>query len=247
MLYNALMTNIALITGGAKRVGRDIALHLAQEGWNIALHYHRSDEEALQTRDEIEALGARCELFSANLTHANEVARLIPTIRELMGDISLLVNNASLFVRDELGSFTEETLNQHMQLHVHAPLQLIRDMAAQELGEGNVINLVDGMESTSVGAHFLTYSLSKKGLSEITTTLASELAPQIRINAIAMGLTLPDENFNAEAFERLAENIPLKRVSNPHEVCQTISFILNTPTITGQHIALNSGMHIKHR
>lgn len=241
------MNQTALITGAAKRVGREIALHLAEQGWNIALHYHTSDEAAMETRDAVEGLGARCELFSANLMNAAEVDRLLPTIREVMGDVSLLVNNASLFVRDELNSFTEDTLHDHFALHVTAPLRLIRAMAAQGLEAGNIINLVDGMESTSVGAHFLTYSLSKKGLSEMTTMLASELAPQIRINAIAMGPTIPDKNFDAADFERLADNTPLKRVSNPAEVCQTLSFILNTPTITGQHIALNSGMHIKHR
>lgn len=239
------MNQTALITGGAKRVGKAIALHLAEAGWNIALHYHTSDEAALETRDEIEGLGARCELFCANLMNAQEVERLLPAARDAMGDISLLINNASLFVRDELNDFTQSTLHDHFALHVNAPLQLIRAMAAQGLNEGNIINLVDGMESISMCSHFLTYALSKKSLSEMTTMLAAELAPAIRINAIAMGPTIPDTNFDEEGFKRLAQSTPLKRVSNPQEVCDTIAFLLNTPTITGQHIALNSGAHLR--
>ncbi len=240
-------SHIALITGGAKRVGREIALHLARSGWDIALHYNRSEAAAQETQKEIEELGRQCLLFAADLTQLQQAARLIPTIHEAMGPVSLLINNASLFVRDELHSFTEDTLTAHMQLHVYAPLQLIRDMATQtDVQDGNIINLTDGMESVSYGTHFLTYSMSKGMLSRMTSMLAAELAPAIRINAIAMGPTIPDENFDEAAFTRLAENTPLKRTSTPEEVCQTIDYLLTTPSITGQSIALNSGMHAKH-
>ncbi|MCC7260015.1 MAG: SDR family oxidoreductase [Alphaproteobacteria bacterium] len=238
----------ALITGAAKRVGRAIALHLAAQGWNIALHYHRSRSDAERTAAEIAALGRKAALIEADLADADAVARIFPAAQNALGTVSLLINNASVFGRDALANFTRDSWGAHMDINLYAPLLLSRDFAAawKDIGQtgGNIIHLTDGCEGWSLSPNFLTYTLSKAGLAALVPLLAQELAPAIRVNAIAPGFTLPSPFEDQAAFEKLAGHAPLKCLSSPEEVCGAVDFIINSQSVTGQTLALNGGLHL---
>ncbi len=237
----------ALITGAAKRVGRAMALHLAQQGWNIAIHYHHSANDAESLKLAIEALGQKAVLVQADLQDENALASVVESAANALGGLTLLINNAGRFHKDNLQNMQRADYDRHMNLHVWASLKLIQDfaaLAATEQGGCNIINITDGMTGWSLSSGYLTYSLSKATLHHLTEALARELAPGIRINAIAPGATLPGEEDGEAEFARIAAHTPLQRVSSPEEVCQAVDYILSARSMTGQSIRLNAGAHI---
>ena len=241
------LTPVAFITGGAKRLGKAMALHLAKQGYDIALHYHHSEKEALSTCSEIEALGQRCKPIAGDLADSETLRHIMSEAVNAFGRIDCLINNASRFSRDQLHNFSEEGLTAHWQINFRAPLYLIRYFSEQKnLTNGSIINIGDGISGWSMSAHYLTYSLSKYGLETLAHLLAESLAPRIRINTLALGATLPGNEDEADSFERIANASLLKRCSNPEEVCHALDFLLGTPTITGQTISLASGLHLSH-
>lgn len=240
---NCTGTQTVLITGAAIRIGREIALSLADCGWDIAVHYNTSEEHAEELAAMIKNKGRKAFLVQADLRNPQEVAQVIPAVTKHGVTIDCLINNASLFEKDSLADITPESWRSHMDVNLFAPMQLIRDFAAQYKGDaGNIINLTDGLTGWSLSPAFLSYSISKFGLSEITRLLVTELAPCIRINAIALGPTTPGKQDNPDTFEKLRKFIPLGRTSSTEEVCNTVDYILSSPSLTGQVISLSGGV-----
>ncbi len=236
----------ALVTGGAKRLGRAMALALAEAGFDIALHYAASGAEAADTAAEIRARGRRVVTLQADLAKEAEVARLVPAAEAALGPVGVLVNNASTFERDEWDDATRESWDRHLEPNLRAPFVLAQAMAkALPRGrEGVVVNLLD-QRVWSLTPHFVSYTVSKAALWTLTQTLALALAPRIRVNGIGPGPALPSPRQSAEQFERQAGSVPLRRATSPEEVAAALLAILALPSMTGQMIALDGGQHLQ--
>ena len=235
----------ALVTGAARRIGRAIALDLAQQGWTVALHYNRSVEDAQSAQDAIEGKGGRSKLFQANLAQESETNRLFDEVQSQLGPIGLLVNNASQFERDDAASVTRESWDAHMEVNLRAPFVLSQQMAAAlpDDADGVIVNILD-QRVWNLPPGFTSYTLSKAGLWTLTRTLALALAPRIRVNAIGPGPTMPSARQTETQFAQQQASVPLKHGAPPEEVCQAVHYIVNTRSMTGQMIALDGGQHL---
>lgn len=231
-----------LITGGATRLGRETALHMAAKGWNIAVHYHDSAEAASQTVKDILAIGREAVAVRGDLTQQDAPARIVKEASDALGGLTTLVNNAALFEKDNLAELDTTRFHAHMNINLLAPLLLAQAFAAQlpKDAEGVIINLLDGCEGMCLSPNFLTYTLSKRGLEDATHLLAKGLAPRIRVNAVAPGLTLPKEG-EEEMFTRLVAKLPVPKATSPLEIATAIAYLIETPSLTGQIISLNGG------
>ena len=238
------MTKTALITGAAKRVGKGMALHLAAQGWNIALHYNTSADDAIKLQDELKSLFSKqdFELFCADLNVSSEVENLIPQVIQKMGNVDLLINNASVFDRGDFVSTSADFLDHQMNVNFRAPFILIRNFA-QLVKEGTIINFVD-TRIVNNKSNFAAYSLSKKALWELTKMTALELGPNIRVNAIAPGLTLPPEEKGDDYLWKLAENIAMKRPGGLEPILKSLDYILNNDYLTGQLLFCDGGENL---
>ncbi len=233
---------IALITGSAIRIGKYVTELLAKDGWKIALHYHTSEKEAYDlARSLINSVDII--LFKADLTKPEAAFGLIEDVNKNLGVVNLIINNASIHKNDNLLNLTPELLEQNLNIHLNTPLFLAQAMAKQEIEKGNIINIID-TNITRIMKKFFSYSLSKKALFDLTKMLAVSLAPNIRVNAIAPGAILFKDGQNRELFKQIIENSPLKNTLELKELYQTIQFLLNSPSITGQCIYLDGGMHL---
>lgn len=235
---------IALVTGAARRLGREIALTLARNGWGIALHYGRSAEEALQTCEAIRAIGVPCEALQADLGNETDVMSLMPRAQRL-GPVRCVVNNASLFEFDDAHSFSFASLSQHMHSNLSAPILLSRALhaAVPEDEQGVVVNLLD-QKLDNMNPDFLSYTLSKAGLAAATTMLAQQLAPRLRVVGVSPGLTLISHLQTAEQFEKTHRISPLQRSSTPEDIASAVLFAVNNPAITGTRILVDGGQHL---
>jgi NAD(P)-dependent dehydrogenase (short-subunit alcohol dehydrogenase family) len=238
------MTKTALITGAAKRIGKGLALHLAAQGWNIAIHYNTSADEAIILQDELKSsfTNQKFELFSADLNVTSEVENLVPLVIRKMGSIDLLINNASVFDRGDFADTTTEFLDRQMNVNFRAPFILIRNFA-QLAKEGTIINFVD-TRIVNNKSNFAAYSLSKKALWELTKMTALELGPKIRVNAIAPGLSLPPEEKGEDYLWKLAENITMKRPGGLEPILKSLDYILNNDYLTGQLLFCDGGENL---
>ncbi|HZL10390.1 MAG TPA: SDR family NAD(P)-dependent oxidoreductase [Prolixibacteraceae bacterium] len=238
------MTKTALITGAAKRVGRAMALHLANQGWNIAIHYNTSGEEADLFRDELSNSfpDQKFDLFKADLNRTEEVEMLLPQVILTMGDLNLLVNNASVFEPAMLRKTTTEFLDKQMNVNFRAPFILTRDFA-QLVKYGVIINITDTRIVTNQ-SNYAAYSISKKALWELTKMAALEFGPDIRVNAIAPGLTLPPEEKDEEYLLKLAGKIAMKRPGGLDPILKSLDFILNNDYLTGQLLFCDGGENL---
>src|SRR4051812_16961081 len=232
-------TPVALVTGAAQRIGRAIALDLAGQGYAVAVHYHRSGGPAEALVTEIAGSGGRATALRADLAIETEVTGLIAAAAAL-GPVALLVNNASLFERDEPLTVTRASWDSHMEVNLRAPFLLIQELARRlpQGLEGNVVNLLD-QRVWNLTPHFTSYTLSKAGLWTLTQTLALALAPRIGVNAMGPGPALPSTRQTEEQFARQQESTPLRRGTSPAEICAALRFILDSPAMTGQMIALD--------
>jgi NAD(P)-dependent dehydrogenase (short-subunit alcohol dehydrogenase family) len=242
----ATIPRAALVTGGAKRLGRAIALALAGQGFDIAIHYGSSEAEAAATVAGIEALGRRALALPADLTREEEVARLLPAAAAALGPVGVLVNNASVFERDEWDDATRESWDAHLEPNLRAPFVLAQAFAKAlpEGAEGVVLNMLD-QRVWSLTPHFVTYTLSKTGLWILTQTLALALAPRIRVNGIGPGPALPSPRQTPEQFAQQCAAVPLRRGTSPEEVAAAALSLLALPSVTGQMIALDGGQHLQ--
>ncbi|MET1028360.1 MAG: SDR family oxidoreductase [Dongiaceae bacterium] len=236
---------IALVTGAAKRLGRAIALALAENGWDIAVHYRQSAAEAEETASEIRRLGRRTMLIQADLGKEGEVEAILPAIGKALGPVACLVNNASVFEMDKVDTATRDSWDRHIETNLRAPLVLSQAFARQlpEGIEGNIINMLD-QRVWKLTPYFLSYTVAKMGLWTLTRTLALGLAPRIRVNAVGPGPTLPSPRQSDEQFRLQSAAMPLGHGASAEEIAAAVIFILSAGSMTGQMIALDGGEHL---
>ena len=241
------MQRNAFITGAAKRVGREIALSLARKGWNIAIHYHTSHAEALELEHTLISMGVDACAIQGDLCQADSASAWMEEANGRLGTISALILNASLFERDTLQTMNTESFASHITVNLHSALTLSQAFLHQltQPHTGNIICLGDGMKGWSVSPSFLSYSLSKMGLENMVSLLAPAIAPQARINMIALGATLQGVQDKEGLFDRLKNMNALQKNSSPDEVCAAIEFLLCSPSITGQIIDLAGGFTLQ--
>ena len=237
------MRGAALVTGGARRIGRTLALALAEAGWDVAIHYRTSRIEAEEVAGQIEAFGRRAAVLQANLAVEAETAGLVPAAVEALGPLTLLVNNASVFHEDTARTMTRDGWDAHMETNLRAPLALAQAFAAQAPAGSSIINLLD-QRVWKPNPEFFTYSLSKAALWAATRTLAQALAPAIRVNGVGPGPTLPSVHQSPDDFAAEAANVPLHRRATPEEIARAVLYLVDAPSVTGQMIAVDGGQHL---
>lgn len=240
------MPRAALVTGGGKRIGRAIALALAEAGFAVALHYHESGTEAEDAAAAIRSLGREAVLVRADLQREEQVAGVLPAAAASLGPIGVLVNNASRFERDEWDTADRESWDRHLEPNLRAPFVLMQDFARAlpDGAEGAVINMLDE-RVWSLTPHFVTYTVAKAGLWALTQSMALALAPRIRVNGIGPGPALPSPRQTEEQFARQCASVPLRRGTSPDEIAQAALAILAMPSMTGQMLALDGGQHLQ--
>jgi len=239
----SLAGKTALVTGAAKRLGRAAAIALAQQGVNVAVHYHQSEQAAQTLCHEIQSMGGNGWAFAADLSDSNQVEQLFQQTVEQAGAVDILVNNASIFKEDTLWEATAASIGENQQIHAVAPLLLARALARQNR-PAHVINLLDTRVTVYDRKH-VSYHLSKRVLLTLTRMLALELAPEIAVNAIAPGLILPPAGEDESYLEKLAHCNPLNRYGGPEDIAETLLFLLRSRFITGQVIYVDGGYHMK--
>lgn len=242
------MGKAALVTGGAKRVGRAIALALAREGWDVCVHYDRSRAEAEATASEARQFGVKAAAVQADLEDAAAAPGLVARAADAVGPLACLVNNASIFEMDKIDSVTVESWDRHLDVNLRAPLLLSQAFARQLPAdwEGVIVNLLD-QRVWRLTPFFLSYTVSKAGLWTLTRTLAMALAPRIRVNGVGPGPTLPSTRQTPEQFARQQASTLLGRGASPEEIADAVLFILRARAMTGQMIALDGGQHLAWR
>ncbi|MGM0621205.1 MAG: SDR family NAD(P)-dependent oxidoreductase [Bacteroidota bacterium] len=238
------MNKTALITGASKRVGKAIAEHLAEKGWNVIVHFNSSEKSGRELKDELSKKfpGQNFQTIQTNLTDELQVEKLIPRIVDKIGRFDLLVNNASLFNPGYISETSPALFNSQMDVNLKAPFILIRDFA-KHCKTGNIINFVDTRITTNK-SNFSAYSLSKKGLWELTKMAALEFASEIRVNAIAPGVTLPPGDKDEEYLWNLAKNIPMKKPGGLQPILKSIDYILGNEHLTGQLLFADGGENL---
>lgn len=242
---DAMTPQTALITGAAQRIGRAMALDLAAAGWRIAVHYNGSQAAAEALVGEIMAMGGRAAAVRADLADEDATAGLIPAAADALGPVTLLVNNASLFELDMPDTVTRDSWDAHMEINLRAPFVLTQAFVRllPRGGGGNVVNIVD-QRVMNMRGDFTSYTLSKYGLWGLTQMLARALAPDVRVNAIGPGPTLPSPRQTDEQFAAQWRATPLGQPVDTRDICRALRFILDAPAVTGQIIALDSGQHM---
>lgn len=234
-----------LVTGGARRLGRAIALDLAAAGWQVAVHYRGSEAEARATAAEC-ARHAASEVFPADLADEAQVRALLPAVAQRFGRIDAVVNNASRFEHDDARSFTAASFAEHMLANTAAPVLLAQALTAhleQRGGTGVVVNLLD-QKLWNPNPDFFSYTLSKAALEAATTLLAQALAPTLRVVGVAPGLTLTSHLLSQEKFEQLHKLSPLGRSSTPADVAHAVRFALENGSVTGTTLVVDGGQHL---
>ena len=245
---SAASPRAALVTGGAQRIGRAIALALAQAGYAVALQARQSRAEAEHLAAEIAAAGGRAAVVTADLADHAAVLRLVPDAAAAVGPLTLLVNNAAEFEPDEIGRLDRARFDRHFAVNLRAPIFLAEAFAAQlpEGVEGAVVNLLD-QRVLKPTPRFLSYGLAKSTLYVATTTLAQALAPRIRVNAVAPGPTLPSPRQDAQAFARQVHALPLDRGPAPQDIADAVLYLAGARSVTGVTIAVDGGQHLAWR
>jgi NAD(P)-dependent dehydrogenase (short-subunit alcohol dehydrogenase family) len=239
------MKGAALVTGAAKRLGRATALALAEDGYDVAVHYGSSKADAEAVVSAIHAKGRRAVAIAADLAQEAETQQLVGAVAKALGPLTCLVNNASLFERDEALTVTRATWDAHFDTNLRAPFVLMQEFARQLPAEasGAIVNIVDE-RVWNLTPHFVSYTLSKAGLWTLTQVMAMALAPRIRVNGIGPGPTLPSPRQSAEQFAKQQASVPLQRGATPEEIAAAVRFILSSPSMTGQMLALDGGQHL---
>ncbi|MBR9820043.1 MAG: SDR family oxidoreductase [Rhodobacteraceae bacterium] len=245
----------ALVTGAAKRLGRAMALTLAEDGHDVAVHYNGSAEAAEEVAGQIRALGRKAVTLQADLTDEAEVAPLIDQAAEALGGpLSCLVNNASVFDYDNIRTADRASWDRHMEANLRAPVLLTQLFAEQApaplsdaMGEPQAQALVIQMLDQRVHKltpEFLSYTISKMGLWAFTQTSARALAPAVRVNAIGPGPTLQGARQSREHFDLQRHNTVLERGSNPEDICGALRYFLGAHGVTGQLLCTDGGQHL---
>ena len=236
-------TPAALVTGGALRIGRAIVLALVRSGYAVAIHANRSRADAEALRDKIASSGGQAGVVAADLADHDAVMSLVPAATAAVGPLTLLVNNASEFQPDEIGHLDRDRFDRHFAVNLRAPLFLAQVFAALAPAGGSIVNVLDQRVYRPT-PRFFSYGLAKSGLYVATTTLAQALAPNLRVNAVAPGPTLPNAWQDDETFARRSAAMPLGHGPTPEEVADAVLFLARANNITGETIAVDGGQHI---
>ncbi len=236
---------VALVTGAARRVGRAITLDLAAHGFDVAVHYRGSQDEAQATAAEARALGATADCFAADLCDEAATRALVPSVVARLGRLDAVVNNASDFAYDDPASFSYARLEQQMRANT-APAVLLARALHRLLADdrsGVVVNLLD-QKLWNPNPDYFSHTLSKAALEAATTLLAMALAPRVRVCGLAPGVTLPSGPMTGEEFERAHRLTPLGRSSTPGDIARSVRFLLESPAITGTTLLVDGGQHL---
>jgi NAD(P)-dependent dehydrogenase (short-subunit alcohol dehydrogenase family) len=246
----AATRGVAIVTGGARRLGRAIALELAEQGWDVAVHCHRSRDEAEALAARIRAIGRRAAVLQADLADEAATAQLISACTAELGVPTCLVNNASLFQYDVATSFSYASLDTHMRTNVAAPLLLAREMykalnadADAADPRGVVINLLD-QKLDNLNPDFLSYTLSKAALQTATVQLAQAFAPRLRVVGVAPGITLVSGEQSERSFRRAHRVTPLGKSSTPEDIAQAVAYLARANAVTGTTLYVDGGQHL---
>lgn len=241
------MRPAVLVTGAARRLGRHIALHLAQCGWDVALHHrHAPDAEADATLAELQALGARAVALPGELADEAATEGLVPGAVAALGRLDAVVNSASRFEHDTIDTLTHASLDAHWRTNTAAGLILARALhrhCAAQRRAGCVVNLLD-QKLWAPNPDHLSYTLSKAALAAATPILAQALAPWVRVVGVAPGLTLGSPDIDAERLACLQSQTPLGLGVTPDDIARTVQYLLDTPSITGTSIVVDAGSHL---
>lgn len=233
----------ALVTGAAVRIGRAIALGLAQNGFQVVIHCRRSLAEARALREELESAGVRSWVVRGNLDSESSVSRLWSAALKAAGRIDLLVNCAAVFHQDTVGTMSGAAILDEFWPNLFAPMLLTKYFAAQALERGDIVNILD-RRITAHDAECVPYLLTKKALAEFTQTSALALAPRIRVNGLAPGPVLPPPGKPARHLRDRAGRIPLQRTVAPEHIAKAVVALVNLPSTTGQILFVDGGQHL---
>jgi NAD(P)-dependent dehydrogenase (short-subunit alcohol dehydrogenase family) len=238
---------VALVTGAARRIGREIALHLAARGWDVAVHHRQSAADAAETVAAAQALGARAQAFAADLADEAACEALLPAVLAAFGRVDAVVNNASLFEYDDVASFSYASLGRAFLANTGPAVLLARALhrhAQARAGQGVVVNLLD-QKLWNPNPDYLAYTLSKAALESANTLLAQALAPVLRVCGVAPGVTLLSGEMNDAEFTASHRMTPLQRSSTPQDVARAVHFLLESPAITGTTLLVDGGQHLQ--
>lgn len=242
-----LQPRAVLVTGAGKRLGRHIALALAAQGWDVAVHCRHSQAEAQDTATQVKTLGRRAVVLCADLADEAACRALLPQAVQALGGLDAVVNSASAFEYDTAATFSYAMLEKHMRANT-APAIVLAQALAEHVqarqGHGAVVNLLD-QKLWNPNPDFLSYTLSKAALESATTLLALALAPAVRVVGVAPGLTLTSEWLQGEGFEQAHRLSPLGRSSTPQDVAATVAFALANGSITGTTLLVDGGQHLQ--
>jgi NAD(P)-dependent dehydrogenase (short-subunit alcohol dehydrogenase family) len=229
-----------LVTGAARRFGRAIALDLAAHGWNVVVHYHTSQSEALATAEEARAFGIEAKTVQADLAREEEAQGLIAKA----GGLDALVNNASIFEYDDWQSATRQSWDRHMEINLRAPFVLAQDFARQLGGrEGSIVNIID-QRVLKPTPQFMSYSVSRAGLHWLTATLAQALAPKVRVNAVAPGPSFIGARQSEEHYAKQRASTILGHGAEVTDLLGAVRYVLEARSVTGEMIAVDGGQHL---
>lgn len=233
---------VALVTGGPRRIGRELVRACAASGYDVAVHCRREDADVFSAVGEVRASGRLSRPYACNLGEEAEVELLVDRVRRDLGPITLLVNSASLFSNDGFESLERASWDDHLNINLRAPLVLSRDMAAQGL-EGHIVHILD-QRVLAPGPDYFSYTLSKSALWAATRMMAIDLAPRIRVNAIGPGPVLANPDQTPETFEAEAASTPLGRAVDPADIGRALAYLIGASSVTGQMIAVDGGQHL---
>ena len=233
-----------IITGGANRIGRSIALELANYDTQIVIHYSKSFAAAKRLKIELEDLGSVVHLLKADLNNLKQTQKIISYAYKKMKGLNCLINNASIFENDNLINFSEMSFTKHININLKAPAILIKDFAKKcKNKDGNIINIID-QRVEKLTPFFFSYSLSKSGLATLTRTSAMKLAPNIRVNGVSPGPTLKNKRQSEKHFKKQWKSTILEKKVDTKNVSSTVKFLINNSNITGQIINVDSGQRL---
>ncbi|WP_429912032.1 SDR family oxidoreductase [Glycocaulis sp.] len=236
----------ALVTGGAKRIGRAFCEALAEDGYAIAIHCNRSTDDAETLARTLRAKGVKAGVFAADFSDGANAEALMEETTNAMGPVSLLVNSASIFEEDSVETVSAQSFRAHMEANTLAPVLLSKAFAAQAPEGAMIFNLLD-YKLFNINADFYSYTISKAALKAVTEMLARALAPRIRVNGVAPGLTLPSPYHDEATFERLHNDNPLQCGPTPDDLVRTLRWFLATPSVSGQIVCVDGGQHFDPR
>ena len=237
-------TKKIVITGGANRIGRSIALELADYDTQIVIHYSKSFAAAKKLKVELENLGSIVHLLKADLNNLKQTQGIIPYAYKKMKGLNCLVNNASVFENDNLINFSEKSFLKHINVNLKAPAILIRDFAKKYKGkDGNIVNIID-QRVEKLTPFFFSYTLSKSSLATLTKTSAMKLSPNIRVNAVSPGPTLKNKRQSEKHFKKQWKSTILEKKVDTKNVSSAVKFLINNYNITGEIINVDSGQRL---